>query len=131
MLKQYETTREFPAERLTRPSVATPPQNPQGIAERIALATVEILSGYRSVRQLQGYVTHDIYGALVRRSGLAARCKTTMRHPGRVMRSVASYPAPGVCESSIVVHDSTRPRACAIRLEKHRGRWRATALDVI
>jgi hypothetical protein len=30
----------------------------------------------------------------------------------------------------VVVHDGARVRGAAVRLEAHRGRWRATALEI-
>ena len=35
-----------------------------------------------------------------------------------------------VAEGSVVVHDGTRVRAAAVRLEAHRGAWRATVLQI-
>lgn len=105
--------------------------DPKHVAERIALAAVEVLSGHRSVRQLQRWLAPHIYVELARSAGLQSRMKKLTRLPGRVMNSRVCVPKQGVCEASVVIWDMTRPRACAVRLELHRGRWRANALDVI
>ena len=110
---------------------AAPLPDPHPIAERIALAAVEVLSGHRSVRQLQRWLAPHIYMELAQAAGMRARMKKVTGLPGRIMSSRTCAPAHGVCEASVVVWDMTRPRACAVRLEMHRGRWRANALDVI
>ena len=105
--------------------------HPKPIAERIAVAAVEVLHGFRAVGQLQRWLAPELYNNLVQCSGLARRCGSTLRRPCRIMRSRACYPAPGVCEATVIVHDTHKPRACALRLQIHRGRWRVTTLDII
>ncbi|MDO5722847.1 MAG: Rv3235 family protein [Flaviflexus sp.] len=103
---------------------------PDGYAERLALGAVEIIVGYRQPLILQRWIAPHTYRALARRAGLEARCGEPVRRPARVLASVIHYPAPGVCEASVVVHDTRRPRACAVRLELHRDRWRAETIDI-
>ena len=49
-----------------------------------------------------------------------------------VIRSLhLSEPGDGVVEACSLVHDGTRGRAIALRLEGIDGRWVCTALDVL
>ena len=112
-------------------TVPTAPADPTQLIEEMAVAAVEVLNGHRSVRQMQRWLAPHIYGALAQRSGIAARCGTRVSLPARVISSRTCFPTPSVCEAAVVVWDVNRPRACTIRMEIHRGRWRANALDVI
>ena len=47
-----------------------------------------------------------------------------------VRGTVLSRVSPTVAEASVVVHDGTRVRAAAVRMELHRGTWRATVLQI-
>ena len=107
------------------------PGDPTRLIEALAVAAVEVLNGHRSVRQMQRWLAPHIYVALAQRAGIAARCGTRVSLPARVISSRTCFPTPFVCEAAIVVWDVNRPRASTIRLEVHRGRWRANALDVI
>ncbi|WP_182354433.1 Rv3235 family protein [Flaviflexus huanghaiensis] len=107
------------------------PPDPTPIVRAIAAAAVEVLNGHRSVRQLQRWLAPHIYMALAQRAGIASRCGKRISLPARVISSRTCFPTPLVCEAAVVVWDVNRPRACTVRLEIHRGRWRANALDVI
>lgn len=107
------------------------PSDPTPVVRSIAAAAVEVLNGHRSVRQLQRWLAPHIYMALAQRAGIAARCGKRISLPARVISSRTCFPTPFVCEAAVVVWDVNRPRACTIRMEIHRGRWRANALDVI
>jgi hypothetical protein len=48
----------------------------------------------------------------------------------RVRRVRVCAPREGVAECSAVVHDGTRVRALAIRLERQPDRWQVTALEI-
>lgn len=120
-----------PPEPRVREDPAEPPVDPTPIVERLAVAAVEVLNGHRSIRQLQKWLAPHTYIALAQRAGLASRCGKRTSLPARVISSRTCFPRPAVCEAAIVVWDVNRPRACTIRMEMHRGRWRANALDVI
>jgi hypothetical protein len=95
-------------------------------------AAVETLSGVRPAAQLVRWVSADLYDSLARRAGLAVRIHgrpTLVRNV--VVRSVRVCRISSlVAEAAVVVHDGSRVRAAAIRIEAHRGRWRATALEI-
>lgn len=124
------TKSSMPREPHPEPPPTPDPVLPNGFAERLALGAVEIIVGYRPPLILQRWIAPHTYRALARRAGLEARCGEPVRRPARVLASVIHYPAPGVCEASVVVHDTRRPRACVVRLELRRNRWRAEAIDI-
>lgn len=115
----------------SKPRSTAPLPNPGPLAERVALAAVEILHGFRNPQQLREYMVPHLYKQLADAAGLAHRCGQPTRMPGRVMSSRLCEPADGVCEATIVIHDSRKPRACAVRLNAMHNKWKVTALDVV
>lgn len=90
---------------------------------------VEVLLGSRPSAQLSRWLTSELYEMLSRRAAVGSATATTARRV-RVVR-VHTTPVSDVChEASVVFHDGRRVRAAAIRIEVHRGRWRATALEI-
>jgi hypothetical protein len=118
------------------PSAALP--DPRATCAVLVQAVIEVLAGTRQPTQLVRWLSADVYTALARRVGLAARLRrradsAPTGETGR--RAVVSsvrlcHPADGVVEASVVVLDRGRVRAVAVRLEGLDGRWRATALEV-
>lgn len=108
----------------------TPPDAPDACATAgpLVLAVQEVLSGSRSPAQLTRWVTPELYEHLV--GMLPLRRASTPRRRGRVLSVRACEVGTGVCEMTVVIHDGDRVRAAAARLELHRGRWRATALQI-
>lgn len=103
-----------------------------GLACLIAQATVEVLGGRRPAAQLARWVTPGVYDAVHQRAALTVRVlgtRATTRPP--VVRRVRLCAVDQhVHEASVVVDDGTRVRAVALRLEAHRGAWRATVVEV-
>ncbi|WP_324652622.1 Rv3235 family protein [Georgenia sp. H159] len=101
-------------------------------AATLARAAVEVLTGSRPTAQLARWLSAELYESLARRAGLAVR---VLGRPdpalcARVRRVRCCEVRPGVHEAAVVVHDGVRIRAAAVRVECHRGRWRATALEI-
>lgn len=109
-----------------------PREDPAAWCGSLVRAAVEALTGSRPTAQLARWLTADIYESIARRAGLAVRIKgrpTLVRQA--VVRRVHLCPISAyAAEASVVVHDGERVRAAAIRIEAHRGRWRATALEI-
>lgn len=108
------------------PAVEIAP-DPTRLCGAVVLAAVESLSGGRPVLQLARWVSPAVYESLAR------RCSTPGARPTRrptVRSTVLSRVASTVAEASVVVHDGTRVRAAAVRMELHRGTWRATVLQI-
>ena len=107
--------------------------DPAGACAALVQAIVEVLGGSRPSAQLARWLTADVYAALQRRAGLAARLRRgaapVCRHP--VVRRVrVCAPRDGVVEACAVVFEGDRVRAVALRIEGLDGRWRVTAAEV-
>lgn len=111
---------------------SVPAEDPAAWCGSLVRAAVEVLGGSRPVAQLARWLSADLYESLARRAGLAVRIKgrpTVVRQA--VVRKVrVCQLSPVLAEAAVVVHDGARVRAAAIRIEAHRGRWRATALEI-
>ncbi len=107
-----------------------PPVGPW--AGTLVRAAVEVLTGSRPTAQLARWLSAELYESLARRAGLAVRIlgRPDPALCARVRRVRCTEVRPGVHEAAVVVHDGVRIRAAAVRVECHRGRWRATALEI-
>lgn len=111
---------------------SVPVEDPAAWCGSLVRASVEVLSGSRPVAQLARWVSGELYDSLARRAGLAVRIKG---RPAVVRQAVVRAVrvcrlSPMLAEAAVVVHDGVRVRAAAVRIEAHRGRWRATALEI-
>lgn len=106
---------------------------PDVACSTLVRAVVEVLGGTRPSSQLARWLTSDVYAALQRRAGLAARLRRGAAPSARqavVRRVRVCEPRDGVVEACAVVIDGGRVRAVALRLEGLDGRWRATAVEI-
>ncbi|PFG40643.1 hypothetical protein ATJ97_3175 [Georgenia soli] len=101
-------------------------------AGALVRSAVEALCGIRPPAQLARWLSAELYESLARRAGLAVRIlgRPAVARRAAVRRVHVCRVVPGVVEASVVVHDGNHLRAAAVRLEVHRGRWRATALEI-
>lgn len=106
------------------------PPDPATWSAGFARAIIEALLGARPLRQLQRWMVPSLYAAVSRLSFNAARssrsgpsCAPTTWRTCEVL--------PGVVESSVIIRGPERSYAVALRLEAFRGRWIATALEVV
>ncbi|WP_426592715.1 Rv3235 family protein [Cellulomonas sp. McL0617] len=111
---------------------AVPSADPAAVGCAIALASLEVLAGRRPAAQLARWLAPGVYEALQVRSALTARVLSApqgVRRP--VVRRFRATPVLTTAhEVSVVTDDAGRVRAVALRLEAHRGAWRATALEI-
>lgn len=109
-----------------------PAAEPGRLASTIAQAGVEVLMGRRSVGQLARWLTPGVYDALHDRATLTLRAvgPRSARRAPTVRRARVWRVDEHALEASVVVDDGLRVRAVALRLESHRGSWRATALEI-
>jgi hypothetical protein len=114
------------------PPAVVPAEDPAAWCGAIVRAAVEALTGSRPTAQLGRWLTADLYDELARRAGLTMRIKgrPMVRRQAVVRRVHVCRLGALVAEAAVVVHDGERVRAAAVRVEAHRGRWRATALDI-
>jgi hypothetical protein len=109
-----------------------PDGDPSTVARAVALASLEVLAGRRSVAQLARWLTPGVYESLQVRAGLTQRVLGTSggTRPPVIRRTRACRVDSHVLEASMVADDGVRVRAVALRLEGHRGAWRVTALEI-
>ncbi|AEE46591.1 Rv3235 family protein [Cellulomonas fimi] len=111
---------------------AVPDADPAAFAGRLALATVEVLGGHRPAGQLARWLTPGVLDALQVRAAITQRvhgARPTARSP-QLRRVRACAVDPHTLEACAVVDDGPVVRAVAVRLETHRGTWRATVLEI-
>ncbi|KQS99812.1 Rv3235 family protein [Cellulomonas sp. Leaf395] len=109
-----------------------PDGDPATVARAVALASLEVLAGRRSVAQLARWLSPGVYESLQVRAGLTQRVLGTSggTRPPVIRRARACRVDSHVLEASLVADDGARVRAVALRLEGHRGGWRVTALEI-
>ncbi len=102
--------------------------DPQGWAERIAQAVVEVIGGRRAPQQLLRWTDEPIYRWLVR---LAAQGARRPLAPSRVRTVRTCKVEDWAFEATAVIDDGRRCRAMALRFEGLDGRWVCTVLQVV
>lgn len=113
----------------TAPLPVTAAAAPEIWAAAVMTIIYDTLAGRRDLSLLRRWISSALYRRLearVRTVPLAAGLSL----PARVRTVHVSEPTPGVYECSVVVADSGRVRAAAVRIEAFRGRWRITALEL-
>lgn len=99
-------------------------------AANLALGIVEILQGTRPLPQVRRWVLPQLYDELA----LARGCVNLDGvRPGRcsLMRWRTCAISERIVESCVVIQTRGRRRTVSIRIEEYRGRWIATALDIL
>lgn len=119
-----------------QPSTTSALPDPSPLIENLTRAVIEILAGARDLEQISRWVTDDVYRHLLKRVVLSARARqATGRKAGRPHFTIGSIsqfePRDGAVEAVVIVHNRTRTRAVAVRLEGLDNRWRATAINVL
>lgn len=115
-----------PALGTRRPLDARPPgPDPVRLAGLLARAWLEVRTGRRSLHQLAPLLSP----AARRRLAMQLRhARASDQQPARIKRLVPSTPAADACEVSVIVELGQRTSAIAVRMERHRGAWRAVEL---
>ena len=120
------TTTAYPAARNEHPASAPPGPDPQRLAGLLVRAWLEVRARRRPLMQLTPLLAPAVRRRLAIQ--IAPRGDHHSRQPARVRRVRASSPSPSVCEAVVVVEQADRTTAFAVRLERHRGAWRAVEL---
>ncbi|MTV26015.1 hypothetical protein FTX61_11430 [Nitriliruptoraceae bacterium ZYF776] len=99
---------------------------PEDLARLLVRAAAEVTAGRRPLRQLEPLLAPG----LTRRLGAELRRGRHRDAPTpRVRRVLVAPPTPsGAVEATVLVEREGRTTAVAVRLERHRGAWRATEL---
>ena len=103
-------------------------------AHRFAQAVVEVTGGDRPVSQLLRWTTARVYQDLNRRVQIMAQTRTAPQRRRTIRPQVRSVhvfqPGPTCAEVSVHVRYGQRSRALAARLERRRGAWTCTVLQL-
>ncbi|MBG0739440.1 hypothetical protein IV500_08570 [Paeniglutamicibacter antarcticus] len=114
----------------------------RSMTAKIGQAAVEVLAGSRPAHQLARWLDARSYEALQIRAELTRSVQRNLEHSGvhsnvhelhrnPSVRSLHCCAVrPGVYESSLVIAESQRIRALAMRLEERNGVWKVTALEI-
>lgn len=107
-------------------TTAGPGPEPARLAGLLARAWLEVRVRRRPLAQLEPLLAP----AVVRRlKAQVVPCGAVdASGPARVRRVRASRPSATACEAVVLVDQDARTTAIAVRLERHRGRWRAVEL---
>ncbi|WP_150460755.1 Rv3235 family protein [Nesterenkonia ebinurensis] len=104
------------------------------IARVVCQATAEVLVGLRPAAQLDRWLEAEVHHKVRQRAAITARqaADSTLVRPQalRFRAGRAVHLRPGVWEVTVVFSDERRTRACALRLQAHRRRWRVTAMEL-
>jgi hypothetical protein len=117
-----------PAIGLTQPLTARPPgPDPVRLAALLARTWLEVRAGQRPLAQLRPLVAPAVHHRLA--AQLSPRIAGAPGPPARIRKVVARWPSERACEATVLVEQAGRTTALAIRLEPHRGTWRAVELS--
>jgi hypothetical protein len=117
---------QFPPPRVSAPATSLPGPDPVRLAGLLARAWLEVRARRRPLAQLDPLLSPAVRRRL---AGLVADGHDVRaRQAAQVRRVWATAPCPLVCEAVVVVAQGGRTTAIAVRLERHRGRWRAVEL---
>ncbi|WP_253908080.1 Rv3235 family protein [Arthrobacter sp. H20] len=111
----------------------------QRIARSVAQASLEVLGGSRPLQQLADWLDPASYERLQLRANLVRSLNRgpagvrpdQLLHRNVSVRSVRTCRVTAlVYEASAVTCENHRARAVALRLERRRGHWKVTALEI-
>lgn len=135
---------------LTRRAVPMPtpepviPEELEAVARKVARGALEVLGGTRPLQQMARLLDPRSYERLQLRSNLVRSIEqapgsdsgggaavNTRLHRNVLIRTVRICPiTPSIFEASVVAAEQKRARAIALRIERWRGQWRVTELQI-
>lgn len=105
------------------------------LCHAVARAVFEVLSGYRSIRQLNFAMEPGCVEKIKRQMLIETRNFTTTAQPGTTHGCVRTIrmeqTQSGAYECAAVLAFKHRVRAVALRIEPWHGRWQVTELEVL
>lgn len=119
----------FPAFRGLTPAICDLPDAGTWAAN-LTVGLLEIIFCQRPISQIERWVLPELYKALIRKlakENIPAR----RRSPIQVKTYRSCAISERICECCVIVDAFGCHRAISIRLEGHRGRWIATALQIL
>lgn len=116
----------YPPPRVQTPATSLPGPEPARLAGFLARAWLEVRARRRPLEQLAPHLSPAVRRRLA--TQIVGPDARLAHQTVRVRRVVASAPCPRVYEAVVVITQGGRTTAIAVRLEHHRGRWRAVEL---
>lgn len=105
--------------------------DPRAVMAAIVRGAQEVINGARPLNILTRWLTSDAYEALAKRVSIQARSSRPTRRTVTITSSHACRIGHDIAEGTVILSDGGRIRAAVIRLEAHRGRWRASFLQTV
>lgn len=110
----------------------------RNLARSVGQAAIEALAGIRPVHQLARWLDPENFDKLCRRAELTRTMGGGSAHPvaagphrNPVVTAARICPvAAGIYEAALVVVEQKKVRAVALRVERRRGLWKVTALEI-
>lgn len=128
-----------PAPQATPEEVAAAAQV-QRIVRSVVQAALEVLGGSRPLQQLADWLDPPSYERLQLRANLVRslnRAAGANSRPDQLLHRNVSVRTVRICRISVNVYEASavtcenhRARAVALRLERRRGHWKVTALEI-
>ncbi len=121
------------------------PEELEAVARRVARGALEVLGGTRPLQQMARLLDGRSYERLQLRSNLVRsveqsrgqgvggdpRSNSLRLHRNVLIRTVRICPITrSIFEASVVAAEQKRARAIAMRIERWRGQWRVTELQI-
>lgn len=108
------------------------------ICRVVCQATVETLKGLRPAGQMQRWLEAEVYRKVLQRAQIMGRARSESATPAgavqpqrlRFHSERTTHARAGAWEVCLVFSDDQRVRACALRLQAHRRRWRVVAMEL-
>jgi len=122
--------RSLGSDEADEPRGPAPAEDPTVVARRLAGASVEVIVGRRPAAQLARWLAPGVLDALRARAAVTRGAVPALTRAAAVRGVRVCALHEHLVEATAVVDDGRRVRAIALRLETHRGAWRATALEV-
>ncbi len=122
--------RSLDTDEADEPRGQAPAEDPTLVVRRLAGACVEVIIGRRPAAQLARWLAPGVLDALRARAAVTRGAVPPLTRAAAVRGVRVCAVHEHLVEGTAVVDDGRRVRAIALRLETHRGAWRATALEV-
>lgn len=121
------------------------PEELEALARKVARGALEVLGGTRPLQQMSRLLDARSYERLQLRSNLVrsiaqsdpgnpnsrSTADGAMLHRNVLIRTVRICPiTPTIFEASVVAAEQKRVRALALRIERWRGQWRVSELQI-
>lgn len=101
------------------------------IARSVTIGALEVLAGVRPLQQMARWLDPAEFERLQLRTNLVrGRSDLRLHRNVRVLRVRVCPVSEGIYEAAVAAAETSRVRAAALRLERRRGLWKVTVLEI-